>query len=142
MSDATAAGRPSDEQVRAARGVFARHRRRRHPDRARCGFCGGVWRLAPTTSGRLVEGCAARHLVADVLARADQFDQAGNLVPPPAPGRPANAAPPRRPVPPSAAGPPDTDPTRAPVAPPDPGTGWGTPRRPVPPPSGDLRGWA
>ena len=101
MTGASAVDRPGDEHVRAARGVFARHRRRRHPDRSRCGFCGGAWRLAPTASGRLVEGCAARHLVADVLDRAGQFDQAGNLVPPPAPGRPVNAAPPRRPVPPS-----------------------------------------
>jgi len=93
VTGSSAADPPGQEQVRAARGVFARHRRRRHPDRPRCGFCGGLWRLAPTAAGRLIEGCAARHLVADVLDRAGQFDQAGNLVPPlprppPAPGTP------------------------------------------------------
>lgn len=72
----------TDKQVRAARGVFARHRRQRYPDRTRCGFCGGRWRSASTGTGRTVEGCAARHLVAGLLDGAGQLDEAGRLVPP------------------------------------------------------------
>jgi hypothetical protein len=101
MTGGSAADWPGAEQIRAARGVFARHRRRRHPDRSRCGFCGGAWRLAPTASGRLVEGCAARHLVADVLDHADQFDDAGRLLPPPVLDLPRDAVSPCLPVPPS-----------------------------------------
>ena len=83
MTGGSAVDRPGEEQVRAARAVFARHRRRRYPDRSRCGFCGGAWRVAPTESGRLLEGCAARHLVAGLLERSSQLDDTGRLVPPP-----------------------------------------------------------
>lgn len=68
-----------DPEVTSARRVMAQHRRRRHPDRHRCGYCGEPWRTAETRTGVTVKGCTRRRRAMSVLAAAGHLDELGRL---------------------------------------------------------------
>ncbi|MDM4723489.1 hypothetical protein QTQ03_29365 [Micromonospora sp. WMMA1363] len=68
------------DAIKAARRVFIRHKQCRM-NISRCRFCGGAWRQRD--GQRLVDGCAARQLVAGLLVAAGQIDAVGHLTPPP-----------------------------------------------------------
>ena len=70
----------SEEEAKAARAVFARHRRRTRE--ARCAFCGGPWRRPGSRVP--VAGCAARQYAGEALAAVGQLDNNGH------PTRPAD----------------------------------------------------
>lgn len=72
---------PGAEEIRAARRVAAQHRRRRHPDKHRCGLCGGRWEVGRTRSGRPSRGCPPRRQALEILDAVGQLDELGRPVP-------------------------------------------------------------
>jgi hypothetical protein len=71
---------PPDPVTEARRAVL-QHRRRRYPDRAACGFCGGKWQIGHTAAGTPMAGCEPRRQAIVILDQAGQLDADGHLVP-------------------------------------------------------------